>query len=100
MIDKRIEIAECFEFLFEEAEDSYTRRRLQTIVDYIDYLQGIINSKQAEILDLQLNQSSATKPDVPLDIPRSRGTTHGELMRMHHEAETMHDNPPHDQPMG
>jgi len=36
----------------------------------------------------------------PLDIPTSRGTTHGQLMQMQHEAETMHDNPPHGQPMG
>jgi len=70
-------------------------------IDYIKQLLREIDSKDTEILNLKLGSSPTTlRTAIPLDVPQSRGTTHGQLMQMQHEAETMHDNPPHGQPMG
>jgi len=72
-------------------------------IDYIKSLLREIGEKDKTILALRDDLVRVYQPlphHRPVVFPESRGTTHGQLMQMQHEAETMHDNPPHDQPMG
>ncbi len=69
---------------------------------YINELLREISQKDAtiQVLQNELLKSQPLPHHRLLEFPEPRGTTHGQLMMMQHEAETMHDNPPHDQPMG
>ncbi len=89
-------------------DDCYAADRdaAERAIDYIRELLREIDSKEQQLVIFknELAKVHHHQPFLPhhrpLDIPTSRGTTHGQLMVMHHEAETMHSNPPPDQPMG
>jgi len=105
MSDQQKEALSCFAFLFDNAEDSYARQRIQSLLDYVRELQNCIDEKDRELTELRADLFSPTRNrntsnNPPMEFPTPRGTTHGQLMQMQHEAETMHDNPPHGQPMG
>lgn len=100
MGDQRKEVIKLLEEIaYWPEEYPYHKDAAKKALDYIQYLLCLVENQKTEIFGLRY-MPEVKRVYLPLDVPHSRGTTHGQFMQMQHEAETMHSNPPPDQPMG